>query len=307
MDTATVVHRETAPPAAPDPARPVRRHRTWRRTLRLLLAGALAAVLASMVVVVVHRWRALHAEPPVDPGRSAWALLDLATGELRTSAEAAETYTAESMIKVWIAADDLRRLAERRIRPHPDEIAALSAMIRDSDDHAAEVIYQRNGADAVVQRLISICGLTETTVRPGWWSLTRMSARDAARMGGCLADGRAAGPRWTKWVLEQMRRVRGEGYFGIVSALPAAQRDGLAIKNGWTLHVNEGRWAVNCLAVSDDWVLAVQTRYPAALGGLDHGGRTCAEVASRVLAARASGRPGTEAGADALGRIGGAR
>ncbi|MEN3614187.1 serine hydrolase [Plantactinospora sp. ZYX-F-223] len=304
MDAATSDGQTADVPDSPAPAR----RRGRRRALRLGLVGVLVTVLGAASVVGVHRWRAVTGAPPVEPDRVAWALLDLRTRTLRTSAEATQTYTAESMIKVWIAADDLRRLAERDIRPHPDEIAALSAMIRDSDDHAAEVIYQRNGEDAVIERLITICGLTETTVRPGWWSLTRMTARDAARMGGCVADGRAAGQRWTRWVLDQMRRVRGEGYFGIVSALPRAERAGLAIKNGWTLHVNEGRWAVNCLAVSARWVLVVQTGYSTARGGLDHGGRTCTEVARQVLAP-ATGPVGTPAGvsADALGRSGNAR
>lgn len=136
----------------------------------------LAAVLVVATVLGIHRWRALTAVPPVDPDRIAWALFDLHTRKLRTSAEPSQSYTAESIIKVWIAADDLRRLTERGIRPHADEITALSAMIRDSDDHFAEVIYQRNGEDTVIERLISICGLTETTVRPGWRSLTQMSA-----------------------------------------------------------------------------------------------------------------------------------
>lgn len=276
---------------------------------RRLVAGVLVTtLLGAGTGVGVHRWRTASVGAPIDRGSSAWALLARDTGELRRSEGGPATYTAESMIKVWIAADDLRRLAERRIRPHADEVAALSAMIRDSDDRAAEVIYQRNGEDQVIERLISICGLTETTIRPHWWSLTRMSAGDAVRMGVCIADGRAAGPRWTRWVLDQMRLIRGDGHFGIVSALPAHERPRLAFKNGWTLHVNEGQWAVNCLAVSESWVLAVQTRYPMTVGGLDHGARTCAEVASRVLPSATSAAPvdpGTSA--DALRHPDGAR
>jgi hypothetical protein len=263
-------------------------------------------LLAAVATVGVRRW-ALSAEPPVDLGRSAWALLDLSTGELRTSPAATAAYTTESMIKVWIAADDLRRLAERKLEPHPDEVKALSAMIRDSDDQAAEVIYRRNGEDQVIERLISICGLTETTVRHTWWSLTQMSAGDAARMGACVADGRAAGPKWTKWVLDQMRKVRGEGYFGIVAALPAGEQARLAFKNGWTLHVNEGSWVVNCLAISGDWVLAVQTSYPTSLGDLHHGADTCTQVASQVLAATPAPRVTGSVPADALRPVGGTR
>jgi hypothetical protein len=286
------------------------RQRTERRRWRGLVAVAVAMLLlAAAAWLGTHRWRALAEEPQVELGWSAWALLDLHTQEIRGSTDSTSTNTAESMLKAWIAADDLRQLSERNIQPHADEIAALAAMIQDSDDPAAETIYRRNGEDQVILRLISICGLTETTVRPKWWSLTQISPRDATRMGACIADGRAAGPKWTKWVLDQMRQVRGEGYFGIVSAVPAAEQPRLAIKNGWTLHVNEGSWAVNCLAISADWVLAVQSRYPTSVGDLRHGADTCAEVARSVLPStdeQPLAAPARESGPDSTHGTGGA-
>ena len=89
----------------------------------------------------------------------------------------------------------------------------------------------------MIQRAIKICGLTDTkrgNVKPytGWWSFTRMSPRDAVRVGDCIADGKAAGPKWTKWVLDQMSKVRGTtaakdqgnpsggGRWGIIDGLP---------------------------------------------------------------------------------------
>ena len=67
----------------------------------------------------------------------------------------------------------------------------------------------------------------------GGWSRTRLSARDTARLGACIDDGRAAGPKWTKWLLNEMRLVRGVGDFGIRKAFPAAEQKTIAIKNGW--------------------------------------------------------------------------
>jgi hypothetical protein len=107
-----------------------------------------------------------------------------------------------------------------------------------------------------------MCQLSDAKAVKDAWSDTIISARDAVRMGGCLADGRAAGAQWTPFVLDAMRQVRGEGDFGIRKAFPRAQQPAIAIKNGWVLSDSDGTWHANCLAVSDNWVLAVLQRYP---------------------------------------------
>ncbi|MGC9665600.1 hypothetical protein ACNTMW_03480 [Planosporangium sp. 12N6] len=226
------------------------------------------------------------AAPLLAPGRVdvavdgfySWALLDRRTGTLTGSAnDVSDTNSTESMIKIWIASDYLRRLAGAQ--PDVDRMAELSRMIRDSDDAAAEDAYQIGGGNAVVQRMISICGLTDTSVFDDWWSRTQVSARDAVRLGACVADGRAAGPTWTAWILGEMRQVRGEGRFGVVQALPDAAAGEIPIKNGWTVVGDE--WHVNCLAVVDRYVLAVLTRYPQELG-LDYGAGVCRSVTAQL-------------------------
>lgn len=259
--------------------------RPGRRRKRLLGMVALGVVLVVVagLLVAVPSWRAAPRVVWAAPGWSAWSMLDRNTQQMTGSANATATNRVELMVDVWIAADNLRRLTERGFNPNAAELAALSTMIRESDDQAAQTFYRRNGEDQVIQRLIDVCGLVETTVRPGWWSLTEMSARDAVRMGACIADGRAAGPRWTKWLLDEMRRTPREERFGIVPALPAGEQATVAVKNGWTLHVNEGLWVVNCLAIADDWILAVQTRYSQRAGDLGYGAKMCADTARRVL------------------------
>jgi hypothetical protein len=215
------------------------------------------------------------------PGFWSWALLDVRTGELTGSANRAATNDTASMVKAWIAADFLRVTAERGARPTEDDLELLRGMIRESDNEAAEAIYRRNGGTASIRRLIARCGLTDSRATPDYWSLTMLSARDAVRMGACIADGRAAGPQWTRWVLDEMRRVRGEGRFGIIQALPPPVAGRTAIKNGWLLR-DDGQWRVNCLAIGDGWVLAVLLRYPGPLG-MAHGASVCRQVAAQLI------------------------
>lgn len=193
------------------------------------------------------------------------------------SGNAAEVSSTESMVKVWLAADHLNAAAAYGFEPDYD---LLMPMIRDSDDYAAEVIYWGVGGDESIARMIDTCGLVDTAIFSGWWSLTQMSARDAVTLGACIADGVATYPDATTWLLSEMRQVRGEGYFGIVESMRDPAK--VAIKNGWTLHSNSGIWQVNCLAVHPRWVLSVMTTYSWEYG-LAHGASVCAAVTRQIL------------------------
>jgi hypothetical protein len=231
-------------------------------------------------------------------GFFSWALLDRPTGEIAGSENISATNSTESMIKVWLVSDYLRRLGSKA--PTATRLKQATAAIVNSDDNAAQSLYVAGGGDAVVKRMIKWCGLTDTRVYRGWWSRTQISARDAVRMGYCIADGTAAGPKWTDWVLKTMTEVRGStspanqgatsggGRWGIIDGLPQAIiRQGVSIKNGWTLIGADGKWHVNCLAIGKGWVLAVLLRYPGSKG-LKYGASICQSVAKQLVV------PGTD-------------
>jgi hypothetical protein len=223
-----------------------------------------------------------------------WALLDRATGAITGSPNLATgRNTTESMIKAWIVSDYLRT------HPHPTAttLGELTQTIIDSNDALAQRYYRIGGRDAVVQRMIRICGLTRTTVHGGWWSMTQLTPEDAVRYGRCVADGRAAGPTWTPWVLATMRQVRGGvadqpvnqrtggGRWGIIDGLPPALARQASIKNGWTFIYADGLWHVNCLAILPEAILAVLLRYrgPVSPAGLRTGADTCAAVTRQLV------------------------
>ena len=145
----------------------------------------------------------------------------------------------------------------------------LTLVIVDSHDPLAEAYYQRGGADAVVSRLVKTCALTNLVIKSNLWGMTVMTPLDAVRYGACLADGRAAGPQWTQWLLDVMKKIRGTvadqksgavqgGRWGIIDGLPPELAQDISFKNGWTVYVDE--WHVNCLAIHPDWVLNVMMR-----------------------------------------------
>jgi hypothetical protein len=210
-----------------------------------------------------------------------WALLNRSTGEIVGSLNLAATNTTASMIKAWLAADVLRQSAEKNQPPPPATLSRLSIMIRDSDNDAASDFYEALGNGATISRLAKTCGLTDTKAGSDW-SQVLMSARDAVRMGGCIGDSRAAGARWTPWLLKEMRAVRGAGRFGVISALPAEVAEDTAIKNGW-INRPDGTWHINCLAIGTDWSVAVMLVYPVAKG-MSLGAATCKSVAQQLMA-----------------------
>ncbi len=217
-------------------------------------------------------------------GWYAWSVLDRRTGEIIGSENMTETSTTASMIKSWIVADYLRRTVEAGRTPTETELAEATKIIRDSDNTLTQEFYKNLGGSVTIKRLLSRCELTDSNVaEDGGWSRTELSPRDTARLGECIADGTAAGPEWTDWLLEEMRSVRGTGDFGIRKAFPSAVSENIAIKNGWVDRTREQENHVNCLAIGDTWTMGVMLRYPVAQGyqvGMDN----CQKVTEALLA-----------------------
>lgn len=204
--------------------------------------------------------------------------MDRSTGTIFSSANAGELNNTASMIKAWLAADYLSQTAN----PGQDSLDALSDMIRDSANEPASEFFDELGRADSIERMNRVCGLDGAKAGPGF-GFTRMSARDAVRVAHAIGSGKAAGPHWTDWLLNEMRNVRGDGDFGIRMAFPATQRATIAIKNGWDTWSDTGEWTVNCMALTVSWTMAVLTRYSANLG-FDHGAQTAETVAAQLMA-----------------------
>ncbi|MEV6691010.1 serine hydrolase [Micromonospora sp. NPDC051196] len=215
-------------------------------------------------------------------GWYAWSVLDRRSGEIIGSDNMDETSTTASLIKSWIVADYLRRTADAGQTPSDAKLADLTKIIRDSDNERTQELYTQIGESASIKRLLSTCDLTDSKVSSDrGWSRTELSPRDVARLGNCIADGRAAGPEWTKWLLDEMRLVRGAGDFGIRKAFPAAEAKKIAIKNGWVDRQQEREVHVNCLAIGDTWTMGVMLRYPIDKG-YEYGMTNCQKITAAL-------------------------
>ena len=222
-------------------------------------------------------------------GFASFTLLDRRNGRRIGDPRSTRPMFSESTIKAWLAADLLATRAAAGAQLTPYETARMTAMIRLSDDNAAEVIWRWLGGDDSIEDMIEICRLQDTTVYPGWWSKTEISARDLARLGDCIVPGKNKflSPAVGAPLLALMRSVDPTNAFGIQQANPAGPGVRIAVKNGWTEHGSaEGTvWNVNCLGIwgtDNRWVLAVTTRFPAT-NGLDYGAGLCRQITRAVL------------------------
>jgi len=250
-------------------------------------ASAAAPSSSPSLVPLAFRPATVTAQSVGTTGFLSWAVLDRRTGEIFGSTNITATSTTASMIKPWIASDYLRRLDEKGQTPTASRLKDLEAMIIDSDNNAAQRTYIAAGGRAAIDRLMTVCSLTDSKSDSYGWSKTHLSARDTVRMGQCIADGRAAGPKWTSWIIDKMRQVRGVGDFGIREAFPESVQATIAIKNGWFPREDEDHnWHVGCVAIGDTWVMSVLQRYPMTAGwepDLAHVQQVCKDVATKLL------------------------
>lgn len=191
-----------------------------------------------------------------------------------------------SVIKVSIAISFLRLRHEQGRAPSRWELSELREMIVESDNDAAESLWDASGGSDGLRVIEQAARLANTAFQPGHgWGFTLTTAHDQAQVESALARGRMLPPAETLLVLSLMRSVERDQRWGFADSLDPALLP--AIKNGWYEDRDASVWRVHCTAVFDSprlahrFSIAVLTRYPAHLG-IDYGEDTCDGVAHRL-------------------------
>jgi hypothetical protein len=214
-------------------------------------------------------------------GKYSWALMDLRTGKIYGSKNMHDTQKTASMIKAWIAADYLRRQAEDGKTPSDTYLNLAARAVQYSDNTAASTLFSAVGNSASTTRMISMCKLEDSKADDNW-SNTLLSAYDTAKLGSCISSGKAAGEKWTPWLLTKMRTTI-LGNWGIKKAFPDSVAKNIAIKNGWVDRQATQTYTVNCLAIGDRWSMGVMTSYPLSFSNSEsYGAGICKQVAAAL-------------------------
>ena len=186
---------------------------------------------------------------------------------------------SESSIKAWIAADYLRVAQAEGRDITSSERADIAAMVRSSDNAAAQRLYQAMGGDAILRHLRLGLRRDRRDLDAGVLVAHpdhRRRRHPDLRLRPAQRDGL---PGWERSPDRPAQR-RPEDAFGITAALPPTTT--VSMKNGWMPHATTGQWNVNCVAAWDDYVLAVLTRYPVGRS-LAYGADVCRDVTATLV------------------------
>lgn len=171
------------------------------------------------------------------------AVLDRDTGQLVTNGRD-QTIAIASVVKLFIADDLLLQVSQGKTQLAPEDRQLFDAMLRSSDDSAAEVFWNRSGGSAIINRVVARYGLGSTFPPPnGRWFNTISTTRDLVRYYDMLISGAGGLPApQANSILNDLAQstptapdgmVPGGVYpqrFGIPEGLPG---EPVAVKQGW--------------------------------------------------------------------------
>ncbi|MGW2274529.1 hypothetical protein [Streptomyces yangpuensis] len=220
---------------------------TLSSTRSAVRAGVLTAALAALLCTAATSESVASAESPsarpaavqadVPAGVTAGvAVFDRRTGTFTEQLNTSAQFRSASVVKLLIALDVLWNRS-------PDALSAadrarIDTMLRGSDDAAASTFWSNNGSGAIVDRMVTRLGLTDTarppSTHPGYWGYTALSARDTVKIYRHLLDSAPAATRdYVLGGLRQSTRCATDGYdqhFGIAGSFNRPW----AVKQGWS-------------------------------------------------------------------------
>jgi hypothetical protein len=170
-------------------------------------------------------------------------ILDRNTGQTVSNGKT-NTIAIASVAKLFIADDLLLQESKGQTTLSPDDRVNFERMLRQSDDSAAEVFWNRSGGSAIITRVAARYGLTST--RPPsngrWWN-TISSAADLVKWYDMMMAGTGGlPPEQASVILSNLAAsapmaldgtMPGGVYpqrFGIPDGLP---NEPVAVKQGW--------------------------------------------------------------------------
>jgi len=200
-------------------------------------------------------------------------VLDRNTGQIVSNGNN-ETMPIASVVKLFIADDLLLQESRGQTQLSPADRQAFDAMLRSSDDSAAEVFWNRSGGSAIVSRVTARYGLGATTTPyNGRWYNTLSTTADLVRYyDKLLAGSGGLPPERANIILSNLAASTPTAIDGTMPGGIYPQRfgipDGLyaepvAVKQGWFCCWNGGNWVHLSTGV-----IGTDRRYVMAIGSM---------------------------------------
>jgi hypothetical protein len=163
-----------------------------------------------------------------------YLLVDEVTGQT-ISANEHKRFRSASLVKLFIALDYLESRGPGYKIPAGD-LALLRPMLRSSNNDAASTLWVRDGWEEIVNRMITLIGLTDTAppVQVDKWGYTAVSAADVVKTYQYILH--IANRKYREFIMGNLHQTtkcgsdRFDQSFGIPSALPRPW----GVKQGWS-------------------------------------------------------------------------
>lgn len=218
------------------------------------------------------------------PGTVGFVLRDRATGASYRNANAATPIWTASTIKLAMVADLLTRQRAGVITLTDADRRSMVAMLRNSDNDAADALWSRYGGEAnAFNANFPRYGMPNIAPQRGfgdvfpYWGFQKATADDLDGLMNYVLTGLS--PADATAVVAEMQRVDPDQQWGVWGAGPAMTPGN---KNGWSQE--QGGWVVNSVGFA-----GAQQRYTLAImnalgdeGGYDDGVATTTQL-SRIL------------------------
>ncbi len=203
-------------------------------------------------------------------------VLDRNTGQIVSNGNN-EAMPIASVVKLFIADDLLLQEAKGQTQLSPADRQALDAMLRSSDDSAAETFWNRSGGSAIISRVTARYGLGATTTPyNGRWFNTLSTTADLVRYYDKLLSGSGGlPPERANIILSNLAASTPTAIDGTAPGGVYPQRFGIpeglyaepvAVKQGWMCCWNGGNWmhmSTGVIGTDRRFVMAIASMQPA--------------------------------------------
>jgi len=189
-------------------------------------------------------------------------------------------FTMASSAKVSLMAEDLAGDEAQDASPSPGDLATLTAMIEQSDNNAAQLIYQEWGFDAGVSSYLAGKGITDYIASPDGWGYAQWSPLSMVRLLTMLQTGQLLNASDTALALSLMSNIEPDQRNGVGDTAPNGAT--YAMKDGW-VPGPDGLWAVNSSGIvtvgQETYIIAVYSQEQYSLdGGWDITRQVCGPI-----------------------------
>ncbi len=170
-------------------------------------------------------------------------------------------FTMASSAKVPLMVEYLQYIEGQGRGPNDFETSTMTAMIENSDNNAAEVIYDTLNYDAGERAAMQSWGINDFVSDPNGWGWGQWSAADMAHLLTMMQSGKILNASDRAFAFNLMQNIESDQRFGVGDTAPANST--VAMKDGW---VNEpdGAWAVNTSGIvtvgGETYIIAVYTK-----------------------------------------------